>query len=182
MNNGHRHDKTSIYYTRLLHRYIGCITLGLTLVYALSGVVLIYRDTEFLKTPVHVEQTIDQKLAPADLAKNLHLRHFALKKTDGEVLYFQNMPSIREGTYNKATGAVSFTENRFPSIIERLISIHKLGSGNEMHWFSAVYGVMLLFLAVSSLWMFKPGTQKFRRVLLVSGGGMALTVTLLYLV
>lgn len=38
------------YWIRSLHRDIGFFLVGLTLVYVLSGVVLIYRDTGFLQT------------------------------------------------------------------------------------------------------------------------------------
>ena len=34
---------------RVLHRDIGFLVVGLTIVYALSGIVLTYRDTGFLK-------------------------------------------------------------------------------------------------------------------------------------
>ena len=34
---------------RLLHRYIGYFMAGIMAVYAISGVLLIYRDTDFLK-------------------------------------------------------------------------------------------------------------------------------------
>lgn len=43
------------YWIRSLHRDIGFFLVGLTLVYVLSGILLIYRDTGFLQTtPVEV--------------------------------------------------------------------------------------------------------------------------------
>lgn len=43
--------KQNIYHImRVLHRDIGFLTIGLTLVYALSGILLIYRNTDLLKT------------------------------------------------------------------------------------------------------------------------------------
>ena len=43
---------------RLLHRYIGYFMAGIMAVYAISGVLLIYRDTDFLKK----EKKIENKL------------------------------------------------------------------------------------------------------------------------
>ena len=41
-------EKKSIhYYMRGLHRDIGFFLIGLTLIYSISGVLLIYRDTDF---------------------------------------------------------------------------------------------------------------------------------------
>lgn len=43
-------EKKSInHYMRSLHRDIGFFVIGLIVIYSISGVVLIYRDTNFLK-------------------------------------------------------------------------------------------------------------------------------------
>ena len=44
-------EKKSVhYYMRSLHRDVGFLVLGFTFIYALSGIVLVYRDTDFLKS------------------------------------------------------------------------------------------------------------------------------------
>jgi hypothetical protein len=166
---------------RTLHRDIGYLALGLTIVFALSGVLLIYRETDFLKTQVHEEKTLPPQLSPEDIAGTLRLRHFQVTQDAGEVIHFQDGSMLQDGAYNRTTGAVSFVKKQFPTFIDRCIGIHKVNATKGVHWFLVVYGMALLFLAVSSLWMFKPRTRHFRRGLLLSGSGTILTLALLFL-
>ena len=46
MNN----QKSTQFYMRIIHRYLGFFLAGIMTVYALSGVLLIFRSTDFLKT------------------------------------------------------------------------------------------------------------------------------------
>jgi hypothetical protein len=174
MENGQRHAKSFRYYVRCLHRDIGFLVLGLTIAYALSGVVLVYRETDFLKSEEHVERTVPQRLASADLARLLHARHFEVTGDEGDVLHFQDGTSLKDGVYVKSTGSLGYVGKSYPGIIEKLIGLHKLGSSKALHAVSVVYGVLLLFLAVSSLFMYRVGTGGFRRALAVSGMGLVL--------
>lgn len=168
--------KSLNYYMRILHRYIGFFLIGFTIIYALSGIVLIYRDTDFLKS----EQTIEQQLAPniseGDLARALHMRRFKVDKTEGDMVYFSN------GTYNKQTGNVVYTQKRQPFLIDKFNSLHKRASRNNIsHIFSTIYGVLLLFLAISSFWMFKRKTKVFKKGLLFAAGGFVVAVIILFI-
>ena len=51
-------SKSFNYYMRSLHRDIGFFAFGLVVIYILSGIVLIYRDTDFLKREVTVERQL----------------------------------------------------------------------------------------------------------------------------
>jgi uncharacterized iron-regulated membrane protein len=42
---------------RIYHRYLGFFLAGIMAVYAISGVVMIFRDTDFLKSERTVEKT-----------------------------------------------------------------------------------------------------------------------------
>ena len=46
---------------RLLHRYIGYFMAGIMAVYAISGVLLIYRDTDFLKKEKKIEKKLEDR-------------------------------------------------------------------------------------------------------------------------
>jgi uncharacterized iron-regulated membrane protein len=52
---------------RLIHRYLGFFLAGIMAVYALSGILLIFRDTDFLKQ----EKNTVEKLAPNLTEKEL---------------------------------------------------------------------------------------------------------------
>ena len=175
-------EKRSLsYYMRMLHRNIGYFVLGLTVVYAFSGVVLIYRDTDMLKSRVLVEKALEPGLSPQALSEVLHLRRVKFSRSDGAVLSFRG-GGVQNGSYDVTTGAVRYSEKKLPAFIDRLTRLHKINSSKTAHWFAVGYGVLLLFLALSSLFMFKPGTTPFRRGLAISGAGIVGAVVLLLFV
>ena len=174
--------KSITYYMRILHRDLGYLALGLTLVFALSGVILIYRGTDFLKSPVSVETTLPQQMSAPDLAGKLHVRRLEVTKTEGEVIHFQDGANLRDGVYNRETGEASFIRKQFPDFVERCLRIHMINNSKAFHIIFVVYGFLLVFLALSSLWMYKPGTRNFRRGLLLSCSGVVLTVAMIVIV
>lgn len=169
-------EKKSIqYYMRSLHRDVGFFALGLTFIYAISGIVLIYRDTGFLKSERQIERQLSPNIQESELGMMLHIRDFKITKTEHDIVYFKN------GTYNKATGIVHYTNQALPLTLDKLISLHKSSSKNFSHWFTTIYGIALLFLAVSSFWMFKPNTGLFKRGLLFTGIGFIIAFILFFL-
>ncbi len=177
----HGDHRSLAYYLRSLHREIGYFVLGLTVVYALSGILLVYRETDFLKSPVGVAMVLPPQMSPDEVGKKLRLRQFEVTKTEGGAIYFQGGNALKDGVYDRATGTVSYTEKRFPPFVERLINLHKLSSSKASHLISVVYGVALLFLSLSSFWMFGRSASRLRRGLVLSGGGAVFTVATLFL-
>ena len=165
--------KTFNQYTRTLHRNIGFFIVGLVIVYSLSGIVLIYRDTNFLKREALVEKKLSPNLADAELGLALQLRNFKIEKTEGDIIYFQN------GTYNKATGEAAYSTTELSPLIKKLTDLHKTPSKNIKHWSTIIFGVLLLFMAISSFWMFKPGTNFFRKGIFMAGAGILAAIILL---
>lgn len=181
MGNETGHKKSLKYYVRCLHRDIGFLVLGLTIAYAVSGVVLVYRETDFLKSMERVERTVPQQLAPEELARLLHARHFEVTGVEGDVLRFQDGAAITAGVYDKSTGGIQYDAKQYPSLIDKMNRLHKLSSSKALHAVSVLYGVLLLFLAVSSLFMYGKGSGGFRRAMTLSGVGLLLAVALLTL-
>jgi hypothetical protein len=167
--------KSFSHYMRALHRDIGFFAIGLTIIYAISGIILIYRETGFLKSEKQIERQLSPNIKESELGMALHLRNFQVTKTEGDVVYFQN------GTYNKTTGLVKYTDKALPTIIEKFNSLHKKSSRGITYIFSTIFGLSLLFLAISSFWMFKPKTKMFRRGILFAGLGLVLAIVLLFL-
>jgi len=170
-----KEGKTIYHYMRLLHRDIGYIVIGLTLIFSISGIVLIYRDTSFLKTEKLVEKTVSPNMEVSELGKVLHLRDIKIQKEEGEIVYFHN------GTYNKATGEVKYLSEELPMVLNKFINVHKSSSRNVLHWFTLIYGVLLLFLTVSSFWMYKPKTKMFIRSIYFAGIGIVIAFIILLL-
>jgi hypothetical protein len=160
---------------RALHRDIGFFVIGITLIYAISGILLIYRETSFLKQEKQIERHLAPNIQDSELGKTLHVRNFEVLKTEGEVIYFKN------GTYNKTTGIVNYSDKALPSFLEKFNNLHKASNKKLTHWFSVTFGILLLFLAISSFWMHKPSTKMFRRGILFAGIGFVIAFVLLFL-
>jgi hypothetical protein len=169
-------EKKSInYYMRALHRDIGFFVIGLTIIYSISGIVLIYRETGFLKHEKQIEKQLSPNIKESELGMILHIRNFEILKTEGNVIYFQN------GTYNKTSGIVKYSEKGLPTVLEKFNNLHKKSSKNLTHLFSTIFGILLFFLAISSFWMFKLKTKMFRRGIIFAGLGFIIAIILLFL-
>lgn len=169
-------ERKLIRYTmRALHRDIGFLVIGITIILTLSGVSLIYRDTNFLKKVTIIERQLEPDLEIGEIGQQLHLRDFKVEKTEGNIVFFNN------GTYNSSSGLAVYTAHQLPVFINKINAFHKTVSKNAMHWFLLIYAFLLLFLAISSFWMFSPGSKSFKRGLILSVIGIVISL-LIFLV
>jgi len=170
-----KEKKSIYYYMRVFHRYLGFFFVGIVLIYALAGITLIFRDTDFLKKEKAVKMTLPADTKTADLGPALRLREFKILKTEGDVIYFQG------GTFNTSSGAAEMTVKELIFPLNRLTNIHKTASKNPFHWVTLIFGIVMLFLAISSFWMFNTKSKVFRTGLYVILAGFAFAVLLLLL-
>lgn len=168
-------NKPVNYYMRSLHRDIGFFVIGLTIIYCISGIMLIYRDTGFLKQVRLIERQLPLNTNEHKLGRILHIRDFKVLKQDNEIVYFQN------GTYNKTTGIAKYSAETLPIILEKFNKLHKLPSKKITHLFSLIYCILLLFLAVSSLFIYKPKTRLFHRGINITIAGFICAIILLFI-
>lgn len=165
--------KSLNHYMRSLHRDVGFFIIGLTIIYSVSGIVLIYRDTNFLKHEAVVEKKLSPNMEVPELGSMLHIRDLKVSKSEGGILYFQN------GNYNKVTGVATYSSNELPSFLNKFNSLHKSSSKSSIHLFTTIFGVLLLFLAISSFWMFKANSKLFRRGMILASAGIVVSIILL---
>ena len=66
---------------RVYHRYLGFFLAGVMAMYALSGIVLIFRQTDFLKKEKIVERSVPSGIKLDDLGKELKIKEFKIEKT-----------------------------------------------------------------------------------------------------
>lgn len=158
---------------RALHRDLGYFAAGLTVIYALSGIVQIYRDTDLLQRDTRIERKLPPDLGPSELGQSLHLRDLKVTRTQGDSLYF------RDGVYDRSTGNVAYSSKDFVFPLNRFVSLHKASSKSPVHWLTVAYGALLFFLALSSFWMFRGGTSLFRRGMYLAAAGIVAAVLLL---
>ena len=160
---------------RIWHRYLGFFLAGIMAVYSLSGIVLIFRDTSFLKQEKQIEKKLDPCLNAEKLGQAIRIRNLkAIAETD-EVLQF------KEGSYNKLTGIVAYKVKSLPKAIEKLTHLHKASSKEPLFYLNVFFGASLFFFVISSFWMFLPSTSIFKKGLYFALAGIVLTLILLFI-
>jgi hypothetical protein len=163
------------YYMRLLHRYLGFFFVGFILIYAFAGITLIFRDTDFLKKEKTVKLSLPADTKPADLGPALRIREFRILKTEGEIIYFQG------GTFNTRSGEAEMTVKALIFPLNKFTDLHKTPSKNPFHWITLAFGIVMLFLAISSFWMFNRKSKVFLNGLYIILAGFLFAVLLLLL-
>lgn len=142
-------------------------------VYDLSGVVMIFRNTDFLKRNEIVNKKLKPGLSAAELGQEIRMRDLKIESDSGNVQRFKT------GTYNKVTGDVQYTAKSLPLVLDKLTKLHKASSGQPLFFLNVFFGVSLLFFVVSSFFMFLPKTTIFKKGMYVALAGLLLTVALL---
>jgi hypothetical protein len=158
---------------RTLHRNIGFFLIGLVIIYSLTGILLIYRDTDFLKKKKQVEKQLKPNLEEAELGKELRIRDFLVSSTEENMIFFN------EGSYDKATGKATYTTKDLPFLLTKLINLHKTMSKNALHWVTMAFGILLLFQAISSFWLIRVGGKAFKKGMYYTGAGVLLIIILM---
>ena len=160
-------------YMRVIHRYLGFFLVGIMAVYALSGVVLIFRNTDFLKQEKQVAEVVEANLSSEELGKKLHIKELKVTNEEGDLVSFE------QGTYNRATGEAVYRTKQLPLVLDKMTKLHKANTNHPLFWLNIFFGLSLLFFVVSAFWMFRPATSVFRKGLYFTLGGIVLTVVLL---
>lgn len=167
-------QRATVYNTmRVYHRYLGFFLAGIMAVYALSGIVLIFRDTSFLKKKQTITKTLAPNLPAEEVGKSIRMRDLKFESSEGIIQKF------RQGTYNSQTGEVSYTITKLPVIVEKLTHLHKAGTKDPLFYLNVFFGVALFFFVLSSFWMFMPKTSIFKKGLIFTAAGVVLTVIML---
>lgn len=160
---------------RVYHRYLGFFLAGIMAVYALSGMVLVFRDTDYFH-----RVTEETKVLPADtktenLGEALGMRRLKVEKVEDGIAYF------KDGTYNLETHMATYTKKELPYVLERMTHLHKATSDRPLAFLNIFFGLSLLFFVISTFWMFLPKTDIFRKGMYFTLVGVLLTLLLLFL-
>lgn len=166
--------KDAGFYMRIIHRYLGFFLAGIMAIYALSGIVLVFRNTDFLKKEIAVNKVIATNVTPAELGRALDIRRLNVERQEGDILYF------KDGSYNQSTGAANYTKKELPFLLDKMTHLHKANTNHPLFWLNIFFGCSLFFFVISSFWMFKPTTSVFRKGLYFTLGGIVLTLILLF--
>lgn len=158
---------------RIFHRYLGFFLTGIMMVYAVSGIVLVFRNTDTFKSEITVEKKIKSNLKEAELGKELKIRNFKILKNENNIAYFKN------GRYNQETGEVNYSKKELPFVLKKMTGLHKATTDSPVYWLNIFFGLSLLFFSISTFWMFLPKTKVFKKGMYYTIGGITLTIILL---
>ncbi|HSO85256.1 MAG TPA: PepSY-associated TM helix domain-containing protein [Draconibacterium sp.] len=176
---------------RVLHRDFGYFIVGMTIVYGLSGIFLNHRhdfnpDYKIFITEFQVELPKKTGLTEKDVKT-------ALLSVNSEVVYkkhYLNKEGIikvfienGEAVINPATGKGTMQYLQKRPIIYSLNKLHKASIGTVWKWVSDIMAVILIFVAVSGLFILK-GKRGFNRWgwwLMVAGIVVPLVFALIYI-
>jgi len=160
---------------RVYHRYLGFFLTGIMAVYALSGTVLIFRETDFLKSEKQIEKNIPKDIKTEDLGKEMRMRDFKVEKEEGGIVYFKN------GSFNRQTGIAQFKVKLLPFVMEKMVNMHKATTNSPLFFMNIFFGMSLLFFVISTFWMFLPKTSIFKKGLYFTLAGIILTLLMLFI-
>ncbi len=160
---------------RVIHRYLGFFLAGIMAIYAVSGIILIFRDTDFLKSEQVVEKTIPGKVNFNKLGNQLKIRDLKIEKVENDIAYF------KEGTFNTKTGVANYTTKKLPFVLDKMAQLHKANSSQPLFFLNIFFGLSLLFFVLSSFWMYLPKTTIFKKGIYFTIGGVVLSLILIFI-
>lgn len=166
-------NKKVSHWMRIIHRYLGFFLVGIMSVYAISGMLLIFRNTDFLKD----EQTTIKKVAPGlpeeEIGKAIGIKELKVSRKDADTFFF------RDGYYVSSTGQSVFKSKKLPVALDLMTKLHKSKSGDPLYYLNLFFGFSLLFFSISSVFMFVPKSIIFKQGLYIALAGAILTVVLI---
>jgi hypothetical protein len=158
---------------RTYHRYLGFFLAGIMAVYSISGIIMVFRNTDFLKHTEKIEKTVDTNLKGEQLSPILKMKVNVEKEENG-IIYFKG------GQYNSQTGALKAEKKELPFILGKMEHLHKATTNDPLFYLNVFFGFSLLFFVISSFWMFLPGTKIFKKGIYFTIGGIVLTIIMLF--
>ena len=150
---------------RILHRDIGYLFVGMTLIYAISGIALNHRYS-WNSNYIIRQETVNLTLPTADSSitadKNFTLN--LLNQIPGELQYKTHLTSGKnlkvfvDGgsvTVNLADGAAKIETIKKRPLFNQFNFLHYNKPGNLWTWFSDIFCAGLLLLAIGGLFIIK---------------------------
>lgn len=159
---------------RIYHRYLGFFLAGIMAIYSISGVIMIFRETSFLKKDVHKVMTLAANLKNEEIGPAIKIKNLKTTEELGDVVKF------KEGTYNRTTGVADFTVKELPYFLNKMTKMHKATHKDPLYYLNIFFGVSLLFFVLSSFYMFMPGTTIFKKGMYFTLAGMVLVLVMLF--
>ena len=160
---------------RVYHRYLGFFLAGIMAVYSISGIIMIFRETDFLKKEKQIEKTIKPNVSSENLGSELKIKNLKVEREEGTLMYF------KQGTYNKETGVANYTVKSLPYVLDKMTKMHKATSNQPLFFMNIFFGVSLFFFVLSAFWMFLPKTTIFKKGMYFAVAGLILALVMIFI-
>jgi len=161
---------------RIFHRYLGFFLAGVMAMYAISGIILVFRKTSFLKQSVETVRTVPPNLSAARLGETIKMKDLAFAATEGDVVTLAK----ERGTYNRATGELTTVKKQYGYVVGKITHLHKATTKDPLYFLNIFFGLGLLFFVISAFWMYMPGGRILRKGLIFTAAGIILTLIMLF--
>jgi hypothetical protein len=159
---------------RIYHRYLGFFLAGIMAIYSISGIIMIFRETDFLKKENHKVLTVAVNLKNEEIGPAIKIKNLKVKSDTLGVVTFE------QGTYTRATGVADFKVKELPSFLNKMTKLHKATHKDPLYYLNIFFGLSLFFFVMSSFWMFMPGTTIFRKGMYFTLAGIVLALVMLF--
>ena len=159
---------------RIYHRYLGFFLAGIMAIYSVSGIIMIFRDTDFLKQENQKVLTVATGLESHAVGAAIKIKNLKIISDTLDVITFP------QGTYNKTTGVADFKVMELPYLLNKMTKMHKATNKDPLYYLNIFFGVSLMFFVISSFYMFMPGTTIFKKGMYFTLAGIVLVLVMLF--
>jgi hypothetical protein len=160
---------------RIYHRYLGFFLAGVMAIYSISGIIMIFRQTDFLKQDTIIERELIPGLEEEALGSELRIRDFRVERRDGDILYFS------QGSYDQVSGMALVTQKQLPYVLDKFTKLHKATTNSPLFFMNIFFGLSLFFFVISAFWMFVPSANILRKGIYFTLAGIALVLMMLFI-
>nr|WP_319267218.1 hypothetical protein [uncultured Draconibacterium sp.] len=160
---------------RVYHRYLGFFLAGIMTIYALSGTIMIFRTTDFLKQDKVTEREIGANVPAEELGGKLFIRNLEVLEEDANTITFQ------QGTYDKTSGVATYTVKELPFVLKKLESLHKATTNSPLYFLNIFFGISLLFFSVSAFFMYTKTNKVLRKGVYVAIAGLVFAAIIVFI-
>ena len=159
---------------RVYHRYLGFFLAGIMAIYSVSGIIMIFRDTDFLKKENQKVLTVATGLESHAVGAAIKIKNLKILSDTLDVITFP------QGTYNKITGVAEFKVKELPYLLNKMTKMHKATHKDPLYYLNIFFGLSLFFFVISSFYMFMPGTTIFKKGMYFTLAGIVLVLVMLF--
>ena len=159
---------------RIYHRYLGFFLAGIMAIYSISGIIMIFRDTDFLKKENQKVLNVATGLESHAVGAAIKIKNLKIISDTLDVITFP------QGTYNKITGVADFKVKELPYLLDKMTKMHKATNKDPLYYFNIFFGLSLFFFVISSFYMFMPGTTIFKKGMYFTLAGIVLVLVMLF--